>query len=219
MTGAKSQVKSRGRPRGFDRDAALRAAMEVFWREGYEGASMAALTKAMGINAPSLYAAFGTKEGLFLQAMRLYMELENADTWSTLSAAPTARDAIHLLLEHGARSLTRPDRPHGCMLILGDTNTSVQNDTVHKHLCDWRRGAQARFEERMRRGIADGDVPAGTDTAAVAAFYMTVLQGLSLRARDGASRESLLQVVHGAVAAWDALIAAAPKPARKRAAR
>ena len=192
--------------------------MEVFWREGYEGASMAALTKAMGINAPSLYAAFGTKEGLFLQAMRLYMELENADTWSTLSAAPTARDAIHLLLEHGARSLTRPDRPHGCMLILGDTNTSVQNDTVHKHLCDWRRGAQAKFEERMRRGIVDGDVPAEADVKAMAAFYMTVLQGLSLRARDGASRETMLQVVDSAMAAWDALASARPK-GKKRAAR
>lgn len=192
--------------------------MEVFWREGYEGASMAALTKAMGINAPSLYAAFGSKEGLFLQAMRLYMELENADTWSTLSAAPTARDAIHLLLEHGARSLTRPDRPHGCMLILGDTNTSVQNDTVHKHLCDWRRGAQAKFEERMRRGIVDGDVPAGADVKAMAAFYMTVLQGLSLRARDGASRETMLQVVDSAMAAWDALASARPK-GKKRAAR
>lgn len=192
--------------------------MEVFWREGYEGASMAELTKAMGINAPSLYATFGSKEGLFLQAMRLYMELENADTWSTLSAAPTARDAIRLLLEHGARSLSRPDRPHGCMLILGDTNTSVQNDTVHKHLCDWRRGAQATFEERMRRGIADGDVPAEADVKAMAAFYMTVLQGLSLRARDGASRDTMLQVVDSALAAWDTLASAPPK-GKKRAAR
>jgi len=217
MASVKIQGKSRGRPRGFDRDAALRAAMEVFWREGYEGASMAELTKAMGINAPSLYAAFGSKEGLFLQAMRLYLELENADTWNVLSAAPTARDAIRLLLEHGARSLTRPDRPHGCMLILGDTNTSVQNDTVHKHLCDWRRGAQARFEERMRRGIADGDVPAEADVKAMAAFYMTVLQGLSLRARDGATREAMLQVADSAMAAWDAL-AATPK-GKKRATR
>lgn len=191
--------------------------MEVFWREGYEGASMAELTKAMGINAPSLYAAFGSKEGLFLQAMRLYMELENADTWSVLSAAPTARDAIRLLLEHGARSLSRPDRPHGCMLILGDANTSAQNDTVHQHLCDWRHSAQARFEERMRRGIAEGDVPAEADVKAMAAFYMTVLQGLSLRARDGATRETMLQVVDCAMAAWDAL-AATPKT-KKRAAR
>ena len=191
--------------------------MEVFWREGYEGASMAELTKAMGINAPSLYAAFGSKEGLFLQAMRLYMELENADTWSVLSAAPTACDAIRLLLEHGARSLSRPDRPHGCMLILGDANTSAQNDTVHQHLCDWRRSAQARFEERMRRGIAKGDVPAEADVKAMAAFYMTVLQGLSLRARDGATRETMLQVVDSAMAAWDAL-AATPKT-KKRAAR
>src|SRR5262249_51828982 len=159
-------------------------AMQVFWRQGYEGASMAELTKAMGINAPSLYAAFGSKENLFLEAMRLYVELENGDTSGMLNGAPTARDAIRLLLEHSARSLSRPDMPHGCMLILGDTNTPVQNDTVRKHLCDWRRGAQATFEERIRRGIADRDVPPQADVKAMAAFYMTVLQGLSLRARD-----------------------------------
>lgn len=219
MAGEKSQVKSRGRPRGFDREAALRAAMQVFWRLGYEGASMAELTKAMGINAPSLYAAFGSKEGLFLEAMRLYVQLENGDTRGMLAEAPTARDAIRALLENSARSLSRPQQPHGCLLILGDTNTSAQSEAVRKRLCDWRRGTQATFEERIRCGIADGDVPAGADAAALAAFYMTVLQGLSLRARDGASRDSLLQVVHGAIAAWDALIAAARKPARKRAAR
>lgn len=217
MAGDKNQVKSRGRPRGFDRDSALRAAMQVFWRLGYEGASMAELTREMGINAPSLYAAFGSKEGLFLEAMRLYVQIENGDTWGMLSAAPTARDAIRLLLEHSARSLSRPHLPHGCMLILGDTNTSVQNDTVRKHLCDWRRGAQATFEERIRRGVADGDVPQGADVKAIAAFYMTVLQGLSLRARDGASREAMLQVVAGAMAAWDSLTT--PRPAKKRAAR
>lgn len=219
MAVAKTQARTRGRPRSFDRDAALRAAMEVFWRDGYEGASMAELTQAMGINAPSLYAAFGSKEDLFLEAMRLYVQLENGDSWNLLSAASSAREGIRQLLECAARALTRPRLPQGCMLILGDTNSSMQSGKVHRYLCDWRRDAQATFEERIRRGIAEGDVPPNADAKAMAAFYMTVMQGMSLRARDGASREALMQVVASAVAAWDVLAAPADKPSKKRAAR
>lgn len=193
--------------------------MEVFWRDGYEGASMAELTQAMGINAPSLYAAFGSKEDLFLEAMRLYVQLENGDSWNLLSAASSAREGIRQLLECAARALTRPRLPQGCMLILGDTNSSMQSGKVHRYLCDWRQGAEANFEERIRRGIAEGDIPPNADARAMAAFYMTVLQGMSLRARDGATREALMQVVASAVAAWDVLAAPADKPSKKRAAR
>jgi AcrR family transcriptional regulator len=216
----KSQGKSRGRPRSFDRDAALRAAMETFWQHGYEGASMAELTQSMGINSPSLYAAFGSKEGLFQEALRLYLETEDSETKKNLFSAPTARAGIHAMLRHSARSLSRPGLPHGCMLILGDANTSVQNDSVRQSLCRWRRDAQSGFEERLRRGIKDGDVPANADVAKIAGFYMTILQGLSLRARDGAPREAMLDVADAAMAAWDTLIStAAVKPARpKRAA-
>jgi len=206
-------MADRGRPRSFDRDTALRAAMQTFWKLGYEGASMAELTRAMGINSPSLYACFGSKEGLFLEAARLYLDIENGDTKNTLFGEPNARDGIRALLQHSARSLSRPDFPHGCMLILGDTNSSARNDNIRRYLAEWRREAQAGFEQRLRRGIEDGDVPAQADVKGIAAFYMTVLQGLSLRARDGASRQALLQVVNAAMSAWDAL---ATQKAEKR---
>ncbi len=215
----KSLEKSRGRPRGFDREAALRAAMETFWQRGYEGASMAELTQAMGINAPSLYAAFGSKEGLFQDALRLYLATEDSEGKRLLLDARTARDGLHEMLRHSARSLSRPNRPHGCMLILGDTNSSIQNDNVRRSLCKWRRDAQAGFEARLRQGISDGDVPAGADVAGIAAFYMTVLQGLSLRARDGASREAMVQVADAAMAAWNTLVSTPAATPPRRAAR
>jgi AcrR family transcriptional regulator len=209
--------KSRGRPRSFDRDAALAAAMQVFWRRGYDGASMAELTAEMGINAPSLYAAFGSKEGLFQETLRLYLETEDCEGRNRLFGAPTARDGLHAMLRHSARSLTRANLPHGCMLILGDANSSAQNAGVHKSLCNWRREIQAALEQRLRQGIADGDVPAAADVAGIAAFYLTVLQGLSLRARDGATRDALTQIVDTALAGWDALVASSAAPrGRKR---
>ena len=204
----KTAEKSRGRPRGFDRDDALVAAMQVFWRRGYDGASMAELTAEMGNNAPSLYAAFGSKEELFQETLRLYLDTEDCEGRNQLFGATTAREGFHAMLRHSARSLTRPNLPHGCMLILGDANSSAQNAGVHKSLCNWRREIQAVFEQRLRRGLADGDVPATANVAAIAAFYMTVLQGLSLRARDGATRETLTEITDAAMIGWDALVAA-----------
>lgn len=217
MVRQKSQGKLRGRPRGFDREAALSAAMRTFWKLGYEAASMAELTEAMGINSPSLYAAFGSKEGLFQEALRLYLDTEDSQTRNNLFGAPTAREGIHAMLRQSARSLSRPGLPHGCMLILGDANTSAQNEGIRQSLCNWRRQVRTSFEERLRRGIKDGDVPAHADIARIAAFYMTVLQGLSLQARDGASREAMLEVADSAMAAWDGLASApAAKPKRRR---
>jgi AcrR family transcriptional regulator len=206
-------MAGRGRPRSFDRDAALRAAMKTFWEHGYEGASMAALTDSMGINSPSLYAAFGSKEGLFRAAVQLYLDTEDRKGQAILAREKTARGAIHAMLRNSAGNLARPAMPHGCLLILADSNAS--EDSVRDHLCQRRRDLQAGIERRVTRGIADGDVPDGADAKAIAAFYMTMMQGLSLRARDGASRDALVQVVDSAMAAWDSL-AASRKPSRSK---
>jgi AcrR family transcriptional regulator len=195
----------RGRPRSFDRDAALRSAMKTFWKFGYEGASMAELTKAMGINSPSLYAAFGSKEELFREAIALYLATEDCETRKAMEGQSTARAAFHALLRQSAGNLARAGYPHGCLLILGDSNATPGNDRVRQFLCQRRRDIQAGLEARLKRGIADGDLSADADIKAMAAFYMTVLQGLSLRARDGASREALTGVVESAMAAWDSL--------------
>jgi AcrR family transcriptional regulator len=200
-------MAERGRPRSFDRDAALRAAMNSFWEHGYEGASMAVLTGSMGINSPSLYAAFGSKEELFRAAVQLYLDTEDKKGQTILAREKTARAAIDAMLRNSAGNLARPAMPHGCLLILADSNASPENAGIRDHLCRRRRDLQAGIERRVLRGIADGDVPAAADAKAIAAFYMTMLQGLSLRARDGATRDALMQVVESAMAAWDGLVA------------
>jgi AcrR family transcriptional regulator len=209
---------TRGRPRSFDRDAALHAAMKTFWRFGYEGASMAALTEAMGINSPSLYACFGSKEGLFKEAVDLYLATEDKKTRSRLSEEPTARDAVAGMLRCSVNNLTDPSGARGCLLVLGDSNAAPEHAGIHQYLTQRRKEIQATLEARLHRAVAEGDVPSHADGKAIAAFYMTVMQGLSLRARDGASREAMTQIAGAAMAAWDALIAQPARPkTRKRA--
>ena len=205
---------TRGRPRSFDRDAALAAAMKTFWRFGYEGASMAALTEAMGINSPSLYAAFGSKEALFKEAVQLYLATEDEKTRSTLADQPTARGAVESMFRRSVANLTDPAGCRGCLLVLGDSNAAPEHGGIHRYLAQRRKEIQGAIEERIRRGIADGDVSAGADVKVISAFLMTVLQGLSLRARDGAAREAMLQIADAAMAAWDGLTQA---PSAKRA--
>ncbi|XXX66056.1 TetR/AcrR family transcriptional regulator [Sorangium sp. So ce128] len=195
----------RGRPRSFDRDAALRRAMEVFWERGYEGTSLSDLTAAMGINSPSLYAAFGCKEALFREAVALYSEVEGAATNRAMSDEPTARRAVEAMLRGNVEGYATPGKPSGCMIVLAATLGTPENERVRAYLAGCRRAALDALRSRLDRGVAEGDVPAGTDTAALAAFYTTVLQGLSLQARDGASREALQAIVDCAMAAWETL--------------
>ncbi|WP_437723334.1 TetR/AcrR family transcriptional regulator [Sorangium sp. So ce861] len=198
-------MAGRGRPRGFDRAAALRRAMEVFWERGYEGTSLSDLTAAMGINSPSLYAAFGCKEALFREAVALYNEVEGAATNRALREEPTARGAVEAMLRSNVEAYASPGKPSGCMIVLAATLGTPESERVRGHLAACRRGALDELQRRLDRGVAEGDLPAGTDTAALAAFYTTVLQGLSIQARDGASREALEAIVGCAMAAWDAL--------------
>ncbi|WP_437743055.1 TetR/AcrR family transcriptional regulator [Sorangium sp. So ce1504] len=195
----------RGRPRSFDRDAALRRAMEVFWERGYEGTSLSDLTAAMGINSPSLYAAFGCKEALFREAVALYSEVEGAATNRAMSDEPTARRAVEAMLRGNVEGYATPGKPSGCMIVLAATLGTPENERVRAYLAGCRRAALDALRSRLDRGVVEGDVPAGTDTAALAAFYTTVLQGLSLQARDGASREALQAIVDCAMAAWETL--------------
>jgi AcrR family transcriptional regulator len=194
----------RGRPRGFDRDAALRRAMEVFWERGYEGASVSELCAAMGINSPSLYGAFGSKEILFRQAVELYAGVEGSITERALREGATAREAVERMLRENAREYTDPDTPTGCMLVLGAT-AWTENASVREYVADYRREAHDALQERIERGIADGDLPKRADAAAISAFYATVLEGLSIQARDGASFEQLSTIVDSSMAAWEAL--------------
>lgn len=208
-------MAERGRPRSFDRAAALRRAMEVFWSKGYEGASMAELTAAMGINSPSLYAAFGCKEALFREAVELYVATDGAASWDALRERPTAREAVEAMLRAAAENFSDPHRPPGCLVVLGATDRTAENEGMRRHLADRRRHLRDLLRERLARGLAEGELPAGTDAARLADFYITVLHGLSIQARDGVPRAALLGVVDCAMSAWEGLLPG-PRAARGR---
>ena len=198
-------MAERGRPRNFDRAQALQKAMEVFWSKGYEGASLTDLTEAMGINSPSLYGAFGSKEGLFREAVELYRETEGGSARRALLAAPTARDAVQAMLLASAERFTAPGLPPGCMIVLGAPAGCDNQAGVGHFLGDNRREMQSRILARLTAGAAHGELPAGADLKGLAAFYTTVLHGMSIQARDGASRKTLQSVARQAMRAWDAL--------------
>ncbi|OQS13779.1 TetR family transcriptional regulator [Nocardia donostiensis] len=195
-------MADRGRPRAFDRDVALRRAMEVFWEHGYEGTSMTDLTSAMGINSPSLYAAFGGKEALFRETIELYCRCEGGATERALREEPTARAAIEAMLRDNAATYTASDKPHGCMVVLAGSTYTTRTESIREFLVDKRKETSTDIRRRLDRGIADGDLPAGTDTEALATFYTTVLYGLSIQARDGMSPAELTRSIDCAMAAW-----------------
>jgi AcrR family transcriptional regulator len=197
-------MASRGRPRSFDRDAALRRAMEVFWRHGYEGTSLNQLTTAMAINAPSLYAAFGSKEALFRDAVELYDATEGALANGALEA-PTAREAVEAMLRGNVADYTDPSKPPGCMIVLAATIGTIGNQGVRDFLAEQRRSGEEVLRRRLQRGVQEGDLPPGTDVKALAAFVTTLQQGLSIQARDGAPRATLEAIVDHALAAWDTM--------------
>ncbi|WP_225726674.1 MULTISPECIES: TetR/AcrR family transcriptional regulator [unclassified Nocardia] len=208
-------MAERGRPRAFDRDDALRRAMEVFWEHGYEGASMSDLTGAMGINSPSLYAAFGCKEALFKEAIELYRRTGGSYTERALREEPTARAAIEAMLRDNAAAYTQPDTPRGCMVVLAGSTYTTRNTNIRDFLAEKRRATTESVRERLDHGVAEGDLRAGTDTAALAVFYTTVLYGLSIQARDGASAEELNRSIDQAMLAWpEPTCDAAPRSAR-----
>ena len=208
-------MKAKGRPRAFDRDQALARAMEVFWVRGFEGASLAELTQAMGINPPSLYAAFGCKEQLFHEAVELYTRTEGTEIWPAVASAASARAAVYAFLRQSALSFSRPDKPAGCLIVLSGLHSADTHPAVAAALRDHRADNVEQLREMLDKAVAAGELPAGIDTTAIATFYATVQQGMSIQARDGADRATLLGVADAAMASWSALTS--PPTARIRA--
>ncbi|MDX3808324.1 TetR/AcrR family transcriptional regulator [Bosea thiooxidans] len=199
-------MAERGRPRRFDRQAALDRAMEIFWERGYQAASMADLTEAMSINSPSLYAAFGSKEELYREAIAHFAATESDAILSPLREAKTARAAIEGYLLASAATFTRPGRPPGCMVVMSAVNAVGVGDETNRVLREMRAGSIDMIEDRLQRAVAAGELPAAFDPHAVASYYVTVQQGMSIQARDGASRPVLEMIARAAMAAWDALV-------------
>ncbi|MEP7058750.1 MAG: TetR/AcrR family transcriptional regulator [Caldimonas sp.] len=197
-------AKTRGRPLSFDRAAALDKAMHVFWERGYEAASIADLTTAMGITPPSLYTAFGDKEHLFLEAIEAYGRGPGGFGARALAEEATARGAVQRLLDEAAAQLTEDCHPLGCMMVTAATNCSVAAEHVQAVLARLRAVGVQGMRDRIQRGIDEGELPAGTDAGALASFYATVYQGMSMQAKDGVTRASLQTSVDMAMRSWPA---------------
>jgi AcrR family transcriptional regulator len=191
----------RGRPREFDVDLALDRALEVFWRKGYEGASLSDLTRAMGINRPSLYAAFGNKEALFCRALDRYAEGPAAYVKEALNE-PTARAVADRLLHGSINLLTDPQKPHGCLMVQGGLACGDAADRVRQELIARRVAAEVAVRRRFERARTDGDLPAAADPADLARFVVTVIHGMAVQAASGAGRKELRRVAELALRAW-----------------
>jgi AcrR family transcriptional regulator len=192
----------RGRPPSFDRDVALRQAMRLFWDRGYESTTFDSLLDAMGISASSFQNSFGSKQALYAEATSFYLK-EKADWFGRiLASSVTTREAFEMLIEASANAFTNCNEPAGCMISLAGLHGAPAQDPIRDMMTDQRALAERVMSERLQLGIERGELPADTDAGALAAFFNTVLRGMAVQARDGASRDRLLQIGHLAMRSW-----------------
>lgn len=204
-TEAGTGTPKRGRPRSFDRAAALTVATRLFWERGYEGVSIGELTEAIGIRPGSLYAAFGDKRSLFEEVIEAYGRSPvGAFADIALAEEPTAYGAFARILREAAVIYPDPAHPAGCLVISAATNVSPQDAGVRTYLRTLRNGNLDRFEARLGEARRAGELPAGASPRDLAEYVATVLQGLSQRAQDGAPASSLAAVAELALSAWPA---------------
>jgi len=195
---------AKGRPREFDTEKALDAALLLFWRHGYEGTSLASLTDAMGINTPSLYAAFGNKEMLFRKALDRYLQKPASYLPNALKAS-TARGAAENLLNGAIDMVMHRGHPDGCLLVHGALAAGPTGEPIRKELSRRRAGAEALVRQRFERAIAAGDLPKSVDTANLARYIVTVIWGMSVQATGGATRDQLKELAEMAMRSWPEL--------------
>ncbi|OBU05224.1 TetR/AcrR family transcriptional regulator [Morganella psychrotolerans] len=193
-----------GRPREFDREEALRKAKQVFWQRGYEGTSISDLVTVLGIASARIYAAFGSKENLFREAVALYLSEEGAFADAAMQE-PDTRQAIKQLLVRAVETYTRENQPHGCMVVLSLTNYASDNEALMTWLADSRRERTAGIIQRIQQGVQSGDLPATTDAQALGDYIATLLHGISIQARDGVSRARLLTMADIAMHTFDVM--------------
>ncbi|SAK96080.1 TetR family transcriptional regulator [Caballeronia calidae] len=203
-----TQHRARGRPRQFDREAALRSAMEVFWAKGFDTCSMSDLVDAMGINSPSLYAAFGSKADLYREAVNLYADAEGGAALRQLQAHESVRDGLRAMFRASVELYTGTSIPRGCMIFLGAMSVGAEHAQLRAEMKKLRRKAASIVAARLSAGVESGELDARTDTQALAALCMTLFAGLSIQAQDGVRKAALF-------AAIDQFIATLPLRARR----
>ncbi len=194
-----------GRPAVFDRDLALREAMNLFWERGYEGTSFDDLIAAMGISSSSFYNSFGSKEALYCEATQSYLEWSGHWFFAILNdPSIDAKTAFARLFAATAEEFTRGDHPLGCMISLAGTHCPPGMKNIREMMAEHRAFSEGAMAERMRKGIQDGDLSEDTDCDMLAAYYSAVARGLAVQARDGASHEKLAEIGRLAMRAWPA---------------
>ena len=193
--------KRLGRPRAFDADVALDRALQVFWRRGYEGAALSDLTRAMRINRPSLYGAFGNKQALFRKVLDRFAA-GPAAYLSAVLEQPTARAVAQQLLQQAAKALTNPHQPHGCLMVQGALSCGQEANPIRRELIMRRGAAEAAIRRRLARAKSERDLPRRSNPADLARYLMTVMHGMAVQAAGGASRAKLQRVARAALHAW-----------------
>jgi AcrR family transcriptional regulator len=192
---------TRGRPRNFDTRKALDTALQLFWQHGYEGTSVSMLAEAIGIKIPSLYAAFGSKEELFLQAIERYGEL-NGGMYHESLKKNTAREVARAILEGEVALVTRRGTPDGCLMVQGALATSPESEKISRLMAEMRGMAEGWMAERFQRAKEEGDLPSDADPKTLACYLMTLNSGLAVQAKSGIRKKQLLQVVEIAMRTW-----------------
>ncbi len=187
-----------GRPRSFDIDRALDRVLLVFWRKGFEGASLSDLTKAVGVNRPSLYAAFGDKEALFRKALERYLDGPAAYTQEALKE-PTARAVVERLLRGAADLNAAPRNPGGCLMVQGALAGGEAADSIRQELTACRAAGEAALRRRLEHAKSEGDLPADTNPADLARYVAAILYGMAVQAAGGETRSKLQRVVETAL--------------------
>lgn len=195
--------KQRGRPPAFDHEEALEKALKVFWLRGFEGASMAELTEALGINRPSIYAAFGNKEELFRKALGKYLAGPVAYVAESMKE-PTSRRVVEKLLTKSAALLTNPNNPRGCMIVQGALSCGQGAELIQQELIAYRKNFEDALRQRFELARAQQDLPADINASELAKYVATIHQGMSVQATSGASIEELMTVVQVVLKHWPA---------------
>lgn len=197
----KLPAKPRGRPLAFDQDSALDAAMHVFWAHGYEGTTMAELTDALGINKPSIYAAFGNKEELFRKALAHYVAGPVAFL-ATVKNAPTAYQVVENFLKQSVDFFCDQATPNGCLIVQAALTCGAGSSAIQQELIAYRKHFEASFAARFELAKTQGDLAQQADASALAKYVATIHQGLSVQATSGATKQELLAVVEFALKIW-----------------
>jgi len=194
-------IVHRGRPREFCVDHALAQALRVFWSKGYEGASLTDLTEAMGITRPSLYAAFGNKESLFRKALDLY-EREKMDYVGKALEQPSAREVAETMLRGAVENVTSCDEPHGCLRVIASVACGEEAQSIREEVMERGKVVHQSIIDRFERAKADGDLPAHVDVQGLTDVLKALLQGISIQAGNGATREELDRLVDTGLLMW-----------------